>query len=253
MMTSQLVKHWRALIEASGEGLGPLSKSIGKDSSYLSGVLAGRTKDPGVFTSMALATKLGVSFEFLMGRGDELSLKPDPAYQQEVSKQASRVLTDVMRVARDRLHAASQDPNLLESKDIVSLLLRWWHQQDGKLVGHEQIQDHFDLIHTPSAEDSIVTPYEVGRQSLAAKKLGTTDPDALRRLVETFDKPSQQELVRCYYEVANKGTPTLSPPISVRIPFPAESAEIEVEYFRLQLPVESPNGNRFVLSYCFPA
>ncbi|WP_139792966.1 helix-turn-helix transcriptional regulator [Pseudophaeobacter leonis] len=62
MMTRDMIEHWRELITASGRDLGPLSKALGKDRSYLSGVLAGRTSDPGVFTSMKLATELGITF-----------------------------------------------------------------------------------------------------------------------------------------------------------------------------------------------
>jgi transcriptional regulator with XRE-family HTH domain len=83
MMTRELIEHWRALIAASGRGLGPLSKALGMDRSYLSEVLAGRTSDPGVFTSMKLASELGITFEALMRRDNSLSLPAAPNYQRD--------------------------------------------------------------------------------------------------------------------------------------------------------------------------
>lgn len=253
MMTRDMIEHWRELIKASGRDLGPLSKALGKDRSYLSGVLAGRTSDPGVFTSMKLASELGISFETLMRRDDTLSLTPDPNYQLEVNKQASRVLSDVMRVARQKLYFADEFSKGAFSDSFVPLLLRWWHQQGGLLIGHEQLQEHFDIIRCPAITDRMVEPYEVGGKSLAARKLGTTSPDALRKLVETFDDTTRLDLVQSYYEVSTTGEPSLSSPIRVSIPLPEEVSPIEVEYFRLQLPVASPRGDKFVLSYCFPA
>lgn len=253
MMTLEMVEHWRSLIATSGRDLGPLSKSIGKDRSYLSGVLSGRTSDPGVFTSMKLASELGISFEKLMGREDTLTLEPDPGYQKEVNKQASRVLSDVMRVARQKLYFEDEFFKRTPNDSILPLLLRWWHEQNGLLLGHEQLQEHFDLIRSPALSDKIVEPYEVGGKSLAARKLGTNSTEALRRLVETFDDDARRDLVQSYYEVSSTGKPSLSAPIRVSIPLAELPAPVNVEYFRLQLPVASPRGDKFVLSYCFPA
>lgn len=252
-MTQKMIEHWRTLISTSGRELGPLSRAIGKDRSYLSGVLGGRTRDPGVFTSMKLASELGISFEKLMGREDSLTLEPDPSYQKEVNKQATRVLTDVMRVARQKLYFEDEISKQIPNDSIMPLLLRWWHEQNGLLVGHEQLQQHFDLIRSPSPHDRIVEPFEVGGKSLAARKLGTTSTEALRKLVETFDDDTRLDLVKSYYQVASTGTPSLSAPIRVSIPLEELPKPVSVEYFRLQLPVASPRGDKFVLSYCFPA
>ncbi|MFV1504985.1 helix-turn-helix transcriptional regulator [Phaeobacter sp. JH20_09] len=252
MMTFSLIDHWKRLIAVDGRSQGELAALIDKSPGYFSTVWKGG-HEPGVFTTFKLASVLGVSHEHLMGLDGGMSLAPDPGYQSEVNRQASRVLSDVMRVAHQRLSLwNSEEPNATGG-NVLPLLLSWWHQQSGNLVCHEGLRDSFDIIKAPNATDTIVEPIEIGANSLAAKKLGTNSADALKRLVEGFDTRSRMDLVKSYYDVSQNGTPALSAPISVRIPLPDGVPAAKVEYFRLQLPVVSPNGEKFVLSYCFPA
>ncbi|ATG35881.1 hypothetical protein PhaeoP23_01739 [Phaeobacter piscinae] len=251
-MTLSLIDHWKRLISADGRSQGELAELIGKSPGYFSKVWKGG-HEPGVFTTFKLASVLGVSHEHLMGLDGGMSLAPSPGYQSEVNRQASRVLSDVMRVAHQRLSIWDNETQFATGGNVLPLLLRWWHQQSGHLVCHEGLRDHFDIIKAPDVADTTVEPLELGARSLAATKLGTNSADALKRLVEGFDTRSRMDLVRSYYDVSQQGTPALSAPISVRIPLPDGVPAAKVEYFRLQLPVVSPNGERFVLSYCFPA
>ncbi|AUR35806.1 hypothetical protein PhaeoP18_01532 [Phaeobacter piscinae] len=251
-MTSSLIDHWKRLIALDGRSQGELAVLIDKSPGYFSTVWKGG-HEPGVFTTFKLASVLGVSHNHLMGLDGGMSLAPDPGYQSEVNRQASRVLSDVMRVAHQRLSLWNSEEPKTTGGNVLPLLLSWWHQQSGNLVCHEGLRDNFDLIKVPNATDTIVEPVELGANSLAAKKLGTNSADALKRLVEGFDTRSRMDLVQSYYDVSQNGTPALSAPISVRIPLPDGVPAAKVEYFRLQLPVVSPNGEKFVLSYCFPA
>jgi hypothetical protein len=242
-------KHWKDLIIQSGRSPAELSVAIGNHRSYLSKLLSSHSFEPGAFTAQKLAIEIGVSLEHLLGGNDTISVSNDPNYIHEVHKQASNIMTDVMRVAHQRLAASG---SAYKDQDILRMLLHWWHQQGGILSGHEVFENKFDLINVPDNDDVDVVPQVVGAESLAAQQLRTNDPQALIKLIETFDETSRRSMTQSYIEVATTGRPNLSPAMSVSIPS-SDGFKPSFEYFRLQLPVATRDGSRFVLSYCFSA
>lgn len=241
--------HWENLIEESGRSAADLSVAIGKHRSYLSKLLVGKRFEPGAFTAQRLAAELGVTMEYLLGRDDTISVSADPDYREAVHKQASGILEDILRVAHQRLRSSEY---VSVGTDMVGALLQWWHQQGGVLAGHDAFESRFDLINVPDPTDMMVIPAKVGALTLACQELGTNDPQALARLVETFDEPTRVDLAKSFLTVSETQRPHLSPVLSVKIP-KGEGQFHEFEYFRLQLPVSTPSGDHFILNHCFDA
>ncbi|WP_133166716.1 hypothetical protein [Tritonibacter scottomollicae] len=249
MLTEGLVAKWRQLIAEDPRSIAEICRAINKDRSWYNTLKPGR--DPGAFTVMALARELRVPIHELLEEEGAISLSSDSCYSEQVNQQASKVLSDVFRVAHNRLQKYGHEATAA-SNSTLPLLLQWWHDQRGCLIGHDMLADRFDIIKAPETGDKIVTPAKVGARSLAAQMLGTDSADALLQLVRTFDRESQERLISSYREVSDSGRPALSAPISARITTPHDAKSIHVEYFRLQLPVVAPSGDKFVLSYCFP-
>lgn len=251
-LTKSQIANWETLILDSGRTKGDLSRAVGKDRSYLPKVLTPNGPEPSVLTAIKVANEIGVSLERLMCLGGAMTIDPDPSYQRALHEQASHVLSDVMRVAHRRLNAQFESDRSLQGRDFLSVLLRWWNEQGGKLLEHEAIQEKFDLIAVPSPTDETVTPVRVGAESIAASALGTNEVDALRQLVLTFTQEDQRELARGYLEASKTMQPRLSAPIKATLPSKVGDEPRVVEYFRLQLPVTSSDNSMFILSYCFP-
>lgn len=245
---AKTLQRWRELIALSGKSMGELGKAIGKDRSYVPAMLTG--KEPGVFTALRLAGELGVSLEeFLNGTGNDLSVAAPSGYRREAHQQAARILTDVLAIAQSNLEQSQLHSG---NSDLVVLLTRWWHSTGGVLGGHENFAESVDLIHVPAPDATTVVPAKVGTRSLAARDLETSDPNALAQLVRTFDSGSRRRLVKSYLEVATEKRPVLSPLQTAKIVTPSGQIFTR-EWFRFQIPVTSPDGTPFVMSYCFRA
>jgi|GEM_PF-6781085 len=242
-----ICEHWLNLIDKSGRTPADLSTAIGKHRSYLSKLLSGKRFEPGAFTAQRLASELRVSMEHLLGRDESLSVSADPDYRQEVHRQASNVLADVMRVTHERLRSSQYTS---ADTDMMGALLQWWHKQGGVLSGHEVFESRFDVINVPDPTSLEVMPERIGAETLAAQQLGTNDPHALTQLIRSFDTETRRELGEAFLDVSKTGVPHLTPVLSISIPLGGEHHHT-FEYFSLRLPVRTPSGDRFILSHCF--
>lgn len=254
-MSPELISHWQNLIHAAGFTTTSLSEKVATRTT-LGKILKENGPKPNIELIMKVADHLGVSLDYLMMRENRISVSSDLNYRKAVNKSAERILHDVMAAAHIRLRSTverglqSGDPNL-EANYILPTLLGWWHQQNGLLTQADQLQEHFDLVRAPNPDDATVEVIRMGQESLAAQKLKTNCPDALNQLVQTFTPDARAEIVRSYYSASQSRQPVLSAPIRVSIPKPLVDNPIEVDFFRLQLPVQAGTGERFVINYSF--
>lgn len=237
------ITRWRDIIDQSGRPLPELSKAIGKDRTYLTKLFAraeeGNFQDPGVFTMMKLASELGLRIDQLMAIDLPISALPSPVYRNELSKVSLRIVNDIFQIGFQAKTVGRPD---------MVQVLQWWHRSNGQVgVGHE-IEEHADLIYPPESGDHKVKVHRVGETSLAALVMGNTQASTLEKLAEEYPTDIRNQLLATYQSVYRHQKIDLAR-IKAPVPILGRTKRTEVVYYRLLLPVQTPDGTPFIMNY----
>ena len=250
-MDSSIIQRISSLVETSGRSKSELSVSIGRDESYLSKLLGkSNPPEPGAVTMRNLAAELCVSLDVLMCLEDPVSISAgDHAsdFQKLSAKLASEIATSAQRI----LAARGKRPKIED-------MLQWHKETGGVLTGTSQLEDYVDLIEVPSDGASIVHPYKVGPQSLAAETLQKNDPKLLFRVVENMPVEQRKKIVESYQTAFKQRDSHPIEDLTVTVPYLSKPGGFDVNYFSVRLPVKVPiHGpskppKDFIMSFCSP-
>lgn len=216
-----------------------LSLEIGQGERYISNMLSAKS-DPGYSNVVKICSALGITPNEIAGLNDQISLLGNEVDERIVSAQAERILTAVSREAHRKLARRGAHP-------LLDDVLTWWHQQGGRLSNFDRLSDHVDLYRAPKADTTAPEPFQVGRNSLAARSFNVKSAEHLSHLFATFDR-NLVEQVRLAHVETTKGQPNLSVQ-EIDVMLPRHSFPLRFTYKRLLLPVRDASGNDYVLNY----
>jgi hypothetical protein len=164
-----------------------------------------------------------------------------------VEEQATKIIQEILGIVQTRLSVQGSRPG---PGDVIS----WWYSTKGLLLGDNKVEQAFDWIDIPKEKDETVVPMRMGPLSMASMELNSTDTNDFRsRVIDKMTANDQRELAKTYYVASLSEVPVFSQPLRATI---ASDYDLDithgVDFMRIQLPGHTPNGNRFILSYCFP-
>ncbi|MEL8055946.1 MAG: helix-turn-helix transcriptional regulator [Pseudomonadota bacterium] len=178
-----------------------INERLGLNPSWLANITsANKLKDenahrpmPGADVMARLAAELGVEANYLLGYA------PAPRsivaeYPAEVAGLIDRFANDLMRAATAKCAGQGTE---IGPQDV----LKWWRDTGGEVGRGADIEEYFDVVRIPDANDHYVTPIKVGAKSLSAKKIGSSDTNRLLRQVRSWPRSTQRDLVRVYREI----------------------------------------------------
>jgi hypothetical protein len=240
----EVIVRWKELITLSGKSIPELSIAIGKDRTYLTKLFSraanGHFQDPGVFTTMRLASELGVRIDQLMAVDFPISALPSPDFRNAISEQSARIMSEVLKIGMQSVSGGRPD---------LADVLRWWHGSSGIVGVGDSIERHADLISPPESNATELSVYQMGENSLSSHVLKSSVPSDLENLVKNYPISIRKQLIAAYHSVSKHIKIDLSR-IGVPIPIMDGVDQTEVVYYRLLLPVWTPDGTPLIMNYC---
>jgi len=231
---ANLYRNIETFVSRRGIKITNLSKSIGKGQGYLGDMIA-NGREPGATTLIALTREMGCSL-------DELFQPPRPGMFADTEpdfRSVERLLSEALEICRRKAGYLSPD---------VDEVLRWWLQNNGRMVGYEQFEQFIETFYLPE-EDCFPKPHFVGHESLAAREFGFSHPEELRQILERSDHRFVERVGK-----AHRDLPRTRPQIDVLALNLSlgRSRSLRIDYKRLLLPCIAPDGTPLVLNYSKP-
>ena len=236
---AKIRRDLRAALDAhSLHDMTSLGEAIGKRKGYISSFFAGRG-NPDFITFMKMCAELGLDPIATVSGDSLLNLQPATPLQQEVDKQAMRLLKSVTDAVASRMAIDNREFSIDD-------LIIWWHENSGKLHSMDQFAEYVDLIHAPNHPNEVIRPHRLGAKSLASEALFSNDPNKLARFLDSITEEERMEISWSYHQAA-LGPSTAVP--SVVVDMEDMDQPNHLKYYRLLLPVEDAMGNKLILNY----
>ena len=217
-----------------------LSKRIGRAPSYISNMMNKRA-NPGLTAVVQIALELEVSIDHLAGMSDQVKLTS--AIEAEFEHRTAKAISAATDIFLKTLESEGHNVN-------VSIITKWWLENNGRLDSLGRLRDHFDLVESPAADGPVRKPIPGGGESLSSKILSGGDVDRLAVVFRAFDKPSRDAILDSYVGATRRVGKDLSYSIeSIDVGVPELNTKIVAEYARLLLPVHDEKGKAYVLNY----
>jgi transcriptional regulator with XRE-family HTH domain len=226
------------LVGAQDRGVTELSLAIGKSRSYLSGYL-NRTgvEDPSIGTMSRLAKELGVSLSYF----DDDTLDFENTAPSDIDRQASKMLTEVLRSARTKLLAQGDRPSM-------DTVVGWWQETNGRLENCDALMPYVDLVSASGLDHGAPQVKHMGARGLSAKTLNSKDTCRLQSFINTLNEVDMEALKKNIATVRQVGIGMVTP--QTRLVPATETAEaVQVDFVRLMLPVKDAVGMPYVLNF----
>ncbi len=230
-----------AKLTEAGMSRRKLSLSIGQGQSYIANLLANRS-DPGFETILNICKVLNTNPNDLAGINTSVSLTSSNMDPNDVDQIAEKIYS---KLAQDSWIA--QRPR--HQRPRVDEIIEWWDSQNGLLQNFDQISESVDLFNPPESDAHIVSPYRMGRESLASRAFGIDGTDNLRRILEGFDPDFNEKMVLSHRRSDRGEIVHTVEDIDVSV---ADKGRVQVKYQRLLLKVHDMSGREFILNFAQP-
>ncbi len=132
----------------------------------------------------------------------------------------------------------------------IPQLLNWHAQHGGKLKEWDQFKENVDVYLRPTTDDISVTPYRMGRDSLATRIMGVRQPAAVKRKLMDAPKSYVDNLSASHIETLEKGEPSVEV-ISLDVTL-LTGQRVRENYAILRLPVEVEKAGAGVVASARP-
>jgi len=242
------IARWEEPIRNAGFSLGRASTEIGKDRTYLGKMIRaakrGDKVTPGADVIQGLAALLNIP------QSDLLSESSSVTVTQDMQGQAMK--TAAAGVVQKVFEASKVAADLRGNRMSAEGILGWWRSTGGLLdMAHEAV-DSCDVIEAPAPYDDTIRPVSIGSRSLGGRALNGGGVKEMQPQIDAMTPDQRKALAVSYRYAASKDEPTLTGPHVMTIHSEGQPSR-DVSYFRIQLPVRTPDGSRFILNYSFPA
>ncbi|MDQ2090536.1 helix-turn-helix domain-containing protein [Marimonas arenosa] len=127
----------------------------------------------------------------------------------------------------------------------VEDVLDWLIAHDSMLIKHDWLIERVDLFYPVKKGDTMLRPYRIGSQSLAARYFRLLDTDDYNEVVGRFNRDFLNRLLVAHRDVANKRYSVAD----VMIDEVIDGARIKGTYRRLLAPVTTPDGQKLTLLF----
>ena len=124
-------------------------------------------------------------------------------------------------------------------------VLDWLRVNDGVLQNFDGIRQYVDLFHKVDYEDNALVPYQIGRDSLAARCLNVENEDHFSQVVNGFDKGLIEQVMADHVTASSRNYLLSDCQVKVTV----AGNDLAVAYRRLIAPVRDLQGNEFSLVF----
>ena len=124
-------------------------------------------------------------------------------------------------------------------------VLDWLRVNDGVLQNFDGIRQYVDLFHKVDYEDNALVPYQIGRDSLAARRLNVENEDHFSQVVNGFDKGLIEQVMADHVTASSRNYLLSDCQVKVTV----AGNDLAVAYRRLIAPVRDLQGNEFSLVF----
>lgn len=169
----------------------------------------------------------------------------EPAIRIEPSDDATAMQVHTARLLADQVQretTALSDWGLQIGLEDV---LDWLLSTGNRLVKHDWLIERVDLFHPAKKGDTMLRPYRIGAQSLAARYFQLLETSDYNAVVSSFDPDFVQTLIKAHLD-ASKQRYAIA---DVMIDEVVDGAHITGTYRRLLAPVTSESGERYMLLF----
>lgn len=157
--------------------------------------------------------------------------------KQEIANQAERLIKQVWDSAFKRLTPPQDAPTIDE-------MIRWWEVNNGRMENVDKIAPYIGVYEARTHGSLELHAKSIGFQSLAATRLWTTDPEKLRRYMDSLDPKSRESIVYSYDETQKRQAYSL-----VRRNMIVDVPELPFQYSITYSTLLLPMSNGYVVNY----
>ena len=216
-----------------------LSIKIGKGERYVANMLDNKS-DPGLTAAILIAEAIDVPLQSLLKPSSEVAIQASQNENRQTEVIAEDLLTKVAEAARLKLQIQGVEPTIDD-------MLSWWHVQDGILGNFDRFAERFDLFERPTADFTLPVAHKLGKQSLASRSFGVSNPNELQKLLLIFGPGVSDTVLKAHATIKGK-----TPGVSIQeidVTLPDGHTKLSFSYKRLLLPVKDPAGQKYIMSY----
>lgn len=218
-----------------------LCADLGLSPSYFNRYLSGEAKWlPPHDIVEDVAKLLGVSpFDLTAGSG-RLSVTSDVDLEAISIAEAQKFARDVAGITQMLL---SNEPHP-SSRDIVN----WLRSTDGRLDESHRLYNYIDVYELVDASDTMLKPIRIAPNGLAAKHLGTEDPQHLCKMMQSMNAKALLSIMNKHITARDASEPqTKFESLDVKVP--AIGVRVTQDYFALRDKARLINNKP--ISICF--
>ena len=184
-----------------------------------------------------LSAALNLPIGYFSEYEPSLRIEPDEA-ATALQARAARALSDLL----SRQVAAMADWGYQIGIDDV---LDWLMLNESRLVKHDWLIERVDLFHLVKKGETMLRPFRIGAQSLAARYFRLLDTNDYNEVFTKFDPGLSEKLIAAHLDAARK-TYTIA---DMAIDQVIDGARIRGSYRRLLAPVTTEDGKRIMLLF----
>ncbi len=202
--------------------------------------IANLNGDPGSSKILAICQGMNVTPNQFFGIDEGFSLAAAGSNPDAMDDRLASWMNNRLEQLRNDIIAEGKG---ITERDV----LRWWKATGGQLSEHNPLLEHCDLYRLAGVEDRRIDPEKLGARSLAARYLFRNDVNLLRRALEKFTPEMNTDILYAHKDARDRGMS-----ISVetlQIDMPSITGKVDLTYSRLILPVTSPDGRKFTLTF----
>lgn len=220
-----------------------LSRALDMSPNYISTILSTKAS-PSWDIAVRIARELEVSLAYLAGTTSQPFDLSDLSNDGPFTEQALKFFDQIAGTLREAAVVRGEEPTIDD-------MMARWYKYGKQLSGFDQIREWFDLYRAPTMQSNRIEVMRMGANSLAARTLGRADMKSLQyALDEVRDSALQKRLLTAYRSAA-EGHPVLSEE-ALDVLAPGHAEQIRLDYMRLLLPVDLPEGGSAIISYSKP-
>lgn len=184
-----------------------------------------------------IAAALNLPIGYFSSHEPAVRIEPDEEATL-LQARAARALSDLL----ERQVAALADWGYQIGIEDV---LDWLLAHESRLVKHDWLIERIDLFYPVKKGDTMLRPYRIGAQSLAARYFRLLDTNDYNEVVGRFDRNFLDSLLAAHRDVSGKRYAISD----VMIDEVIDGARVKGTYRRLLAPVTTTNGQRLTLLF----
>lgn len=165
-------------------------------------------------------------------------------YKREFNDLVDRMSTEMMESAAARC-AVEGEPIGIQD------VLRWWQDTGGEVGRGSEIEECFDVVHMPDANDRYVRPIRVGSKSYASRRLGSNDPERLLGEVLSWPEGERVEIVKRFRQITMIENGASFPTTRMKITVRDRPEPEEYWCIRMSAKIAGPNAPEAAITFAF--